>query len=1851
MADGKIVIDTELSNDGIKKDLQEVTSEVNKVGKSIVDGMNKAETSINKVGKSFKNIDVSKISSQMNKVSQSIEKTSQSIEKQQAKLAKLKTAFENATDVKTKDNISAQMQKTEANITKLETKLTNLNNKKLSLEGYKSSINDLDGEFSSASVSVTNSLDKIEKKAQETGKAVSSNLTNAGEKIQGIGNNISNVGNTLNRNVTLPIVGIGAAAIKTGMDFDSAMSRVKAISGATGEEFTKLHDQALQLGQDTAFSAKEAANGMENLASAGFSTNEIMSAMPGMLDLAASSGEDLANSADIAASTLRGFGFEADQAGHVADVLAKNAGATNAAVSDTGEAMKYVAPAAHAAGLGLEEVTAAIGIMSNSGIKGSQAGTTLRSALTRLASPAKEAADAMAAIGFKAFDSQGKMLPLKDMIDNLTKSLKGKTDQQKQDYIATIFGQEAMSGMLTLIDAGSSQLDDLTNSYKNADGAASDMAKTMQDNSKSSIEQMMGSLETAGIKIEEDFAPVIIELANDLQNLANAFAQLTPEQQEFYVKLALGAAAIGPVFKTVGTLTDGIGKLIKVGSKIGTLFAGAEVGEAALGGLSVAGGTAAAAVVALGAAIAGAVTYNELLGKSVDTSTDDLNLWEKLINDITGSTIKSKEELQKAGLVYKDFGEGVSDSFKEGIESATKSYHDFEMLLTDANADEKISDANSKKITDSINSMISGAKEAINSKKSELQNEFTEMFKLGDGQIDSDEQKVIDAVGSEMDGKLSKIDEIQGKISDIWTKAIQEHGKLSQEDVQQIENYLQQVQQIKAEVEAKNESESNFAKNEYAERLSGMSSEDAQKEYQDASKQLSERFANYRATYETGMQDLQEQIRKYNEEGNKEQAEQAQKELDAKDKEYDELIAKEKTRRREYLDMLYEKDPTLKNNFNEVDGTMFSTKDKDSQGRSQKLRDEFSELADVTKTGMVRIKKEVSDGNGGFKDEWHDVYVTFDQATGNITGEYDTFTGEYGGYSDKFEKQVKEHGDKIKAQMEELQKSLSFNGGGVKIDSDNNAINATTNQLITTFDTVVKKADGAKVAIQDINGTKIRLEFDKEGALTNAQDVEDAINGKLTDNPAVVKTKIEVDGQQVSTIDDTIEKLKKLPPETKTDITINGEEAQTTAEDAIKKLKEIPPDTNTDVIVSTDDANSKIDETTGKAENLDGEQPNVDVSAETGNADSNLENTEQKANEVDGLNPSVDVTANTGSAESGLSKIISDLEYIASHPVTAFVNYVKGGESNQYTGSTALKTGISYVNEHGWETANNNNVKMLSNGLAFLVGNHYSGGDGINDHMTSVNEMQKDVADAVNSRFSIVLSSLLNSLTSQTNILGQVATNTGDIKKNGDTAKTLIENLKNNTTGTFSNLQNEITAANTAKDKADNMKIEDNKWYSESKAKLDDVESQIDSIRDQIDETEDEATKKDLESQQKVLEKQKDSLDKEVDYYKDAAQKEIDTCKDNAEQQVKIAEEKKDKLTKLAEATTEAIKNQLEEEKAAAEKTINDELSALEKDYNDKVTELEQESTDNSRDEERQAAEDNINVLKTKMQNTASEADKRSYALQIQKAKDELNKKEDEWDLEDEKAQLEEEYNAKKQTYEDELKDTDAYYDKLLETDSINAQARYILLKGNNDELVALLQTYNPKWQDAGQELADSLLTGLNSQKQSIQDAVNEILEIKGETSSSDYYYNEKGQKVSYSTGQVLGGYVSGTSDNPYSGYYNVDEEGFEIADDSNSVAYVSQGAAIKNHMQSEQFIKSEISKQVAAMRASIEAEQANMQSLVLGAIANSSNSNSIIQNDNGVSLHVDNLHLNTGQDVEQLANELGVLLKRNRKY
>lgn len=272
------------------------------------------------------------------------------------------------------------------------------------------------------------------------------------------------------------------AVLDIGMSFESGMSKVEAISGATGEDLAALTDKAKEMGAKTKFSATESAEAMQYMAMAGWKTGDMLNGIEGIMNLAAASGEDLATTSDIVTDALTAFGLSAQDSTHFADILAQASSNANTNVSMMGETFKYVAPVAGAMGYSAEDVALAVGLMANSGIKASQAGTSLRSILTRMAKPTKEVQTAMDQLGVSITDSDGNMKSLHEIMDELRTGFSGLSEAEKTNMAAALGGQEAMSGLLAIVNASDGDYQKLTDSIKNCDGAAANMAETMQNN-------------------------------------------------------------------------------------------------------------------------------------------------------------------------------------------------------------------------------------------------------------------------------------------------------------------------------------------------------------------------------------------------------------------------------------------------------------------------------------------------------------------------------------------------------------------------------------------------------------------------------------------------------------------------------------------------------------------------------------------------------------------------------------------------------------------------------------------------------------------------------------------------------------------------------------------------------------------------------------------------------------------------------------------------------------------------------------------------------------------------------------------------------------------------------------------------------------------------------------------------------------------------------------------------------------------------------------------------------------------------------------------------------------------------
>ena len=415
-------------------------------------------------------------------------------------------------------------------------------------------------------IETTEELKKLEEQAKRSGVAVQE-IAAKGEKLKDMGNNVTNVGKAF-MPATVAIAGLGAAAVKTASDFDTQMSKVQAISGATGKQFDDLKAKAREMGSKTKFSASEAGAAFEYMAMAGWKTEDMLDGIEGIMNLAAASGEDLATTSDIVTDALTAFGLSAKDSGHFADILAAASSNANTNVSMMGETFKYAAPIAGALGYTAEDTALAIGLMANAGIKSSQAGTSLRKMMTELQGEIKISGQAIGDVTIQTTNADGSMRELNDILMDCRAAFAGLTESEKASAAEALVGKTAMSGFLAIMNASDEDVNKLATAIGNCDGASQKMADTMQDNLEGQLTKLKSALQELAISFGEILIPVLRDIVAHIQKFVDWLNSLDEGTRKFIVKLALLVAAIGPVLIIVGKVMTAVGTIMTWAPKI-----------------------------------------------------------------------------------------------------------------------------------------------------------------------------------------------------------------------------------------------------------------------------------------------------------------------------------------------------------------------------------------------------------------------------------------------------------------------------------------------------------------------------------------------------------------------------------------------------------------------------------------------------------------------------------------------------------------------------------------------------------------------------------------------------------------------------------------------------------------------------------------------------------------------------------------------------------------------------------------------------------------------------------------------------------------------------------------------------------------------------------------------------------------------------------------------------------------------------------------------------------------------------------------------------------------------------------
>lgn len=543
MADGTVTIETKLDNSGAEKGLNELKKEVESSSKSAGQEIDKAADQVEK--------SVDKVAKEAEKAGKQVEKSAKDSASKAGQAAKQGAD----TAAKGTESASTKMQQSQ---------------KKVGDAAKQSS-------------------DKAKESWEQSNQKSVSSTESACSKMAGLVKKSA---------VAIGVASVAAAkkTIDVGKSFEAGMSEVQAISGASGKDLERLSNKAKEMGATTKFSATESATALKYMAMAGWKTNQMVSGLAGVMNLAAASGEDLGTVSDIVTDSMTAFGLKANQSGHFADVLAKASSSSNTNVGLMGETFKYVAPLAGSMGYSIEDTATAIGLMANAGIKGSQAGTSLRSIITRLVKPPKDAATALNALGISTTKADGSMKPLRETMAELREKFSGLTESQKASYASSIAGQEAMSGLLAIVNASDSDFNKLQKAIDNSSGAAKKQADVMNNNLQGALYDLGSVAESVGIGIYEDIKTPLTKAVGvgtaQLRILSNklkkgGIKEIVPKEAintvENLGKVAMVAGKDGVKVLAASTklLGDNMGAVIPLATSFMGAWAGVKVFNAA----------------------------------------------------------------------------------------------------------------------------------------------------------------------------------------------------------------------------------------------------------------------------------------------------------------------------------------------------------------------------------------------------------------------------------------------------------------------------------------------------------------------------------------------------------------------------------------------------------------------------------------------------------------------------------------------------------------------------------------------------------------------------------------------------------------------------------------------------------------------------------------------------------------------------------------------------------------------------------------------------------------------------------------------------------------------------------------------------------------------------------------------------------------------------------------------------------------------------------------------------------------------------------------------------------------------
>ena len=1053
------------------------------------------------------------VEQQKNKIktyNEEIKKNNESIEKNKQKLtdlAKKKEELSKQIDIAKKqygeeskevkklqeelDKCNQQYRNTEASIASAEGKI----------QSYTTQVSNCETEISRLEAEMRACNEQIQEQSNKFLQA-SETLVKTGDKLQAIGGKISDVSEKFMA-VGTAVLGVTGTLGKQAMEWESSVAKVNAIAKLTGDELVNYSNKMMEASNNTGQASSDIANSVYDAISSGIAVADAVDFVAQMNTLATAGFADLGQAIDLVTTVINAYGLEASDATDISDKLIKTQDLGKITVAEMASSMGKIIPTANSASVGLDQLCTGYAVMTSQGVKAAESTTYMNSMLNELS-------DSGSTVGKTLKEQTGKSF--KELMESGTNLsdvmvILNKEAEKQGLQFGELWGsaEAGKAGLALLTDEGK-KFNTTLEKMQNATGSTQEAFDILSETTEYKMNKSINQLKNSFISLGEGAVPMIEKLAEWIGNLAKFLGELDPKIVTTAMEFGAWTLGIGAVGTALGKTVTGVGKFMSVLGGLAKLLSSgvtstttlatgiAGVGTStmstvgALGTMTGALAPLALAIAGVGAVVYSLHEYNDMLGKSITTSREEMSWMERTLADLTGTMTYSKEELQQMGIIYEDFNENISPEFQQAVESMRDSIHNFNMDLAIFSADGIFGEEEIEELKNNFNTGVDASLESIRGRKEEVQNSWQETFIVDDGILDENEQTIIQYYNRQYDTAIEEVEKMKADVNEIFRKVVEEGYVLTPEDEQTIREYFARINEIELECLAGNEEEQLFAKNKFLSQIEKADADSAVKIGKQRKAQLEEELTDTEAYYDTKMQMLEKDIE--NTSGAEREA--FLYELEQLKSEKEQKVQAKKDEINAIYDEIISGNENLKGEIDRFNLELFEGDDKKFNDRLNKLKQSNADMLTEEKTGM----KQRYDAE---KECWVQTTTLVDESTGEITGIIETWVDENGmhletaeGYNADYKASTSEMAENMVVDYNRMKIKLQ-EYGGVTVDTSGQIINA-NGQVIGSIDQVIDENGDLITSVKDVNNNPIDIGDNTADVITGLQNTYNQVN-------------------------------------------------------------------------------------------------------------------------------------------------------------------------------------------------------------------------------------------------------------------------------------------------------------------------------------------------------------------------------------------------------------------------------------------------------------------------------------------------------------------------------------------------------------------------------------------------------------------------------------------------------------------------------------------------------------------------------------------------------------------------------------